>query len=61
MLKVTALIGRLADTLGGAPQGWGGHVRLDPAAAIVRRYGEQFRRLARRRHRCRSLKPPPLL
>jgi hypothetical protein len=36
-------------------------IRLTPAAAIVRRYGEQFRRPPRRRQTRRSPKPPPLL
>jgi hypothetical protein len=35
-------------------------IRIRPAAAIVRQYGEQFRRAPRRR-RSRSPKPPPLL
>jgi hypothetical protein len=35
-------------------------IRLKPAAAIVRQYGEQFRRPARRRQKPRP-KPPPLL
>jgi hypothetical protein len=35
-------------------------IRLEPAAAIVRQYGEQFRARLRRR-RPRSAKPPPLL
>ena len=35
-------------------------IRLKPAAAIVRQYGEQFR-LAPRRKQARSPKPPPLL
>jgi hypothetical protein len=35
-------------------------IRLKPAAAIVRQYGEQFR-APRRRRRPRSAKPPPLL
>jgi hypothetical protein len=34
-------------------------IQLEPAAAIVRQYGEQFRRAARRRQR--TPKPPPLL
>ena len=34
-------------------------IRLKPAAAIVRQYGEQFRAQWRRR-RPRSAKPPPL-
>lgn len=34
-------------------------IRLRPAAAIVRQYGEQFRRAPRRRPR--KPKPPPLL
>ena len=33
-------------------------IRLEPAAAIVRQYGEQFRR---RQRRSRLPKPPPLL
>jgi hypothetical protein len=35
-------------------------IRLEPAAAIVRQYGEQFRRAPRRQRRPRA-KPPPLL
>jgi hypothetical protein len=35
-------------------------IRLDPAATIVRQYGEQVRQ-RRRRQRARSAKPPPLL
>jgi hypothetical protein len=35
-------------------------IRLEPAAAIVRQYGGQFRAPLRRR-RPRSAKPPPLL
>ena len=35
-------------------------IRLEPAAALVRRYGEQFRRASRRR-RPHTSKPPPLL
>jgi hypothetical protein len=35
-------------------------IRLEPAAAIVRQYGEQFRRGQRRQRRPRA-KPPPLL
>jgi hypothetical protein len=34
-------------------------IRLKPAAAIVRQYGEQFRRLRRKQNRRR--KPSPLL
>ena len=36
-------------------------IRLEPAAAIVRQYGEQFRRPPRRRQMRRSAKPLPLL
>jgi hypothetical protein len=35
-------------------------IRLEPAAALVRQYAEQFRRPAPRRRQPRS-KPPPLL
>jgi hypothetical protein len=35
-------------------------IRLEPAAAIVRQYGEQFR-APRRQRRARSAKSPPLL
>jgi len=35
-------------------------IRLEPAAAIVRQYGEQFRAMRRHRRR-RSTNPPPLL
>jgi hypothetical protein len=37
--------------------GAGVGIRLEPAAAIVRRYGEQFRRAPRRR---RTRRPPKL-
>jgi hypothetical protein len=36
-------------------------IRLEPAAAIVRQYGEQYRRPPRRRRQSRSEKPPRLL
>jgi hypothetical protein len=36
-------------------------IRLEPAAAIVRQYGERFRRTPRRRQTGRTPKPPPLL
>ena len=36
-------------------------IRLEAAAAIVRQYGDQFRRAARRRQSRRAVKPPPLL
>jgi len=36
-------------------------IRLEPAAAIVRRYREQFRRPPRRQRRPPPVKPPPLL
>jgi hypothetical protein len=36
-------------------------IRLRPAAAIVRRYGEQFRRAPPRRRLPRPPKSPPLL
>ena len=36
-------------------------IRLKPAAAIVRQYGEQFRRPLQRKPTRRSSKPPPLL
>ena len=35
-------------------------IRLEPAAAIVRQYGAQFR-VRRRERRPRPVKPPPLL
>jgi hypothetical protein len=38
----------------------GGAIRLEPAAAIVRQYGEQFRP-RRRQRQPRPAKPPPLL
>ena len=36
-------------------------IRLEPAAAIVRRYGEQFRRTPRRGRMRRLVKPPRLV
>ena len=36
-------------------------IRLEPAAAIVRQYGEQFRRPPRRRQARRQPKAAPLL
>jgi hypothetical protein len=35
-------------------------IRLEPAASIIRQYGEQFG-APRRQRRSRSAKPPPLL
>jgi hypothetical protein len=35
-------------------------IRLEPAAAIVRQYGEQFRP-RRRQRRPRPMRPPPVL
>jgi hypothetical protein len=36
-------------------------IRIEPAAALVRQYAEQFRRAAPRRRGPRTPKPPPLL
>lgn len=36
-------------------------IRLEPAAAIVRQYGEQFRRRPRQQRQPRWAKPPTLL
>jgi hypothetical protein len=36
-------------------------IRLEPAAAIVRQYGEQFRRPPRRKPARQTPKPTPLL
>jgi len=36
-------------------------IQLEPAAAIVRQYGEQFLRAPRRQRRQRPAKSPPLL
>jgi hypothetical protein len=54
------LSGRIAAECAYVDERGGVGIRLEPAAAIVRQYGEQFR-AQRRRRRPLSAKPPPLL
>jgi hypothetical protein len=60
VLTAEDVVRRIAAECAFVDERGGVGIRLEPAAAIVRQYGEQFRRVARRR-RCRSTKPQPLL
>jgi hypothetical protein len=53
--------GRIAAECAFVDERGGVGIRLKPAAAIVRQYGEQFRRPHRRRQTRRAPKPLPLL
>jgi hypothetical protein len=60
ILTAEDVVRRIATECAFVDERGGVGIRLEPAAAIVRRYGEQFR-AQRRRRRPRSAKPPPLL
>ena len=60
ILTAEDVVRRIAAECAYVDERGGVGIRLEPAAAIVRRYGEQFRAL-RRQRRHRSAKPPPLL
>jgi hypothetical protein len=61
ILTAEDVVRRIAAECAYVDERGGVGIRLEPAAAIVRRYGEQFRRPPRRKPTRRSQKPPPLL
>ena len=61
VLTAEDVVRRIAAECAFVDERGGVGIRLKPAVAIVRQYGEQFRRAARRRQRRRSAKPPLLL
>jgi hypothetical protein len=61
ILTAEDVVRRIAAECAYVDERGGVGIRLEPAAAIVRRYGEQFRRAPRRRQTRRAPKPPPLL
>jgi hypothetical protein len=61
ILTAEDVVRRIAAECAYVDERGGVGIRLEPAAAIVRQYGEQFRRVARRRRTRRAPKPPPLL
>jgi len=61
ILTAEEVVRRIAAECGYVDERGGVGIRLEPAAAIVRQYGEQFRRAPRRQRRPRQAKPPPLL
>jgi hypothetical protein len=60
ILTAEDVVRRIAAECAYVDERGGVGIRLEPAAAIVRQYGEQFRRAPRRQRRPRSAKPPPL-
>jgi len=60
MLTAEDVVRRIAAECAYVDERGGVGIRLEPAASIVRQYGEQFR-APRRRRRPRSAKPSPLL
>jgi hypothetical protein len=60
ILTAEDVVRRIAAECAYVDERGGVGIRLEPAAAIVRQYGEQFR-APRRRRRPRSAKPSPLL
>jgi hypothetical protein len=61
ILTAEDVVRRIAAECAYVDERGGVGIRLEPAAAIVRRYGEQFRRRPRRKPARRAPKPPPLL
>ena len=61
ILTVEDVVRRIAAECASVDERGGIAIRLRPAAAIVRQYGEQFRRPPRRKQAPRSRKSPPLL
>jgi hypothetical protein len=61
ILTAEEVVRRVAAECAYVDERGGVGIRLEPAAAIVRQYGEQFRRRPRRRQTGRTPKPPPLL
>jgi hypothetical protein len=60
ILTAEDVVRRIAAECSYVDERGGVGIRLEPAAAIVRQYGEQFR-TGRRERRPRPVKPPPLL
>jgi len=61
ILTAEDVVRRIAAECAYVDERGGVGIRLEPAAAIVRRYGEQFRRQPRRKPVRRSPKPGPFL
>jgi hypothetical protein len=61
ILTAEDVVRRIAAECAYVDERGGVGIRLERAAAIVRQYGEQFRRSPRRRQTRRIPKPPPLL
>ena len=61
ILTAEDVVRRIAAECAYVDERGGVGIRLKPAAAIVRQYGEQFRRAPRRQRRPAPVKPPPLL
>ena len=61
ILTAEDVVRRIAAECAYVDERGGVGIRLEPAAAIVRRYGEQFRRRRGASRRAGSPKPPPLL
>jgi hypothetical protein len=59
ILTAEDVVRRIAAECAYVDERGGVGIRLEPAAAIVRRYGEQFRRQPRRKPMRRSSKPEP--
>jgi hypothetical protein len=60
ILTAEDVVRRIAAECAYVDERGGVGTRLEPAAAILRQYGEQFR-VRRRERRPRRAKPPPLL
>ncbi len=61
ILTAEDVVRRIATECAYVDERGGVGIRLEPAAAIVRQYGDQFRRSPRRRQTRVTPKPPPLL
>jgi hypothetical protein len=61
ILTAEDVVRRIAAECAYVDERGGVGIRLEPAAAIVRQYGEQFRRAQRRQRRSRPVKSRPLL
>ena len=61
ILTAEDVVRRIAAECAYVDERGGVGIRLEPAAAIVRQYGEQFRRAPRRQRRRRPVQPPLLL
>jgi len=61
ILTAEDVVRRIAAECAYVDERGGVGIRLEPAAEIVRQYGEQFRRAPRRRQTQRASKPPRLL